>query len=88
MVCLTKLDHEYECPFCWQRVQIILNETLIVGDSNQIDYTKISDKVPQNAAPKQPVILIGSSATAGSMGQNSSHLMTGGEELELEELKP
>lgn len=27
-------NHEYECPFCWQRVQIILNETLIVGDSN------------------------------------------------------
>ena len=42
---LTKnLDHEYECPFCWQRVQIILNETLIIGDNSQIDYTKLTDK--------------------------------------------
>lgn len=38
------LDHEYECPFCFSRVQIILNETLYVGDSNQLDYTRISDR--------------------------------------------
>ena len=26
------IDHEYECPFCFAHVQIILNETLLIGD--------------------------------------------------------
>lgn len=32
------VDHEYECPFCYYKAQIILHETLLVGDANQLDY--------------------------------------------------
>ena len=39
-----QIDHEYECPFCFANVQIILNETLLVGDSGQIDYTRLTER--------------------------------------------
>lgn len=35
---LTAADHDYECPFCFYKAQIILHETLLVGDTNQFDY--------------------------------------------------
>lgn len=25
-------NHEYECPFCFAKVEIILNESLLIGD--------------------------------------------------------
>ena len=36
------IDHEHECPFCFAHVQIILNETLLIGDPSQLDYSKIN----------------------------------------------
>lgn len=34
------LNHECDCPFCFAKVQIILNESLLVGDQQQLDYSK------------------------------------------------
>ena len=31
-------DHDYECPYCFQKAQIILSEQMLVGDSVQLDY--------------------------------------------------
>lgn len=41
------IDHEYECPFCFAHVQIILNETLLIGDVSQIDYSRVADRTTQ-----------------------------------------
>jgi hypothetical protein len=41
VICLFVIDHECECPFCLAKVQIILSESLIVGDAAQIDYTRV-----------------------------------------------
>lgn len=37
------LDHEHECPFCYYKAQIVLSETLLVGDASQIDYSRTKD---------------------------------------------
>jgi hypothetical protein len=37
------LDHEYECPFCCKKAQIILSTQLIVGDTKQLDYPTTLD---------------------------------------------
>ena len=41
------MNHEHECPFCFQRVQIILSTQMLVGTSNQLDYNKTIDKISQ-----------------------------------------
>lgn len=41
-------NHEYECPFCFAQCQIILSESLMVGDSAQIDYTRIQKNLNQS----------------------------------------
>ena len=41
------MNHEHECPFCFQRVQIILSTQMLVGTYNQLDYNKTIDKISQ-----------------------------------------
>lgn len=43
------VDHEYECPFCYFKVQIILSQSLLVGDSAQLDYSRTKDLLAQHA---------------------------------------
>ena len=38
------LDHDYECPFCFAKVIIVLSTSMIVGDAQQLDYQKTLDK--------------------------------------------
>jgi len=58
------VDHECECPFCSAKVQIILSESLIVGDAAQIDYTRIH--TVQCSSPEN---------YASSLGVSSSHFL-------------
>ena len=44
-----RADHEYECPFCYFKVQIILSQSLLVGDSAQLDYSRTKDLLAQHA---------------------------------------
>jgi len=37
-------NHEYECPFCPKKAQIILSEQMLVGDAQQLDYQRTIDK--------------------------------------------
>ena len=76
-----------ECPICFARVQIILNETLLIGDVSQIDYTKTSDKVAPYAPNKQQNFPYGSSA-AGSLGHDSSRMISVDAEIDLDDIKP
>jgi hypothetical protein len=64
-----------------------LNETLLIGDVSQLDYTKVSDKVAPYAPNKQQNFPYGSSA-AGSIGHDSSRLISIDAELEFDEIKP
>jgi hypothetical protein len=59
---LFAIDHECECPFCLAKVQIILSESLIVGDAAQIDYTRIH--TVQSSSPKN---------YQSSLGDSSQH---------------
>ena len=38
-------NHDYECPFCYQKAQIIMSESLIVGDTLQLDYSRTVERV-------------------------------------------
>lgn len=37
-------NHDYECPFCFAKVIIVLSTSMIVGDAQQLDYQKTLDK--------------------------------------------
>ena len=38
-------NHDYECPFCYQKAQIIMSESLLVGDNQQLDYSRTAERV-------------------------------------------
>ena len=38
-------NHDYECPFCYQKAQIIMSESLVVGDTLQLDYSRTVERV-------------------------------------------
>jgi hypothetical protein len=40
---ILNIDHEYECPFCYFKVQIIMDESLHIGDASQLDYSRTCD---------------------------------------------
>lgn len=46
---LYRLDHEYDCPFCFAHVQIILSTTLLIGDATQLDYSRAPDKTTKQS---------------------------------------
>jgi hypothetical protein len=37
-------NHEYECPFCSKKAQIILSTQLLVGDQSQVEYPMSIDQ--------------------------------------------
>ena len=73
-----RLDHDYECPFCYQKAHIILSEQMLVGDSHQLDYQRTIDK----ASPAERISLarqMGMQNSLTQTGMSSSHgIISGG----------
>lgn len=73
------LDHDYECPFCYYKAQIILHETLLVGDSNQLDYQRTVDKL--TPLEKQRLGLTVMPGSSSDSHDDESMVFTNGLEL-------
>jgi len=71
----------YECPFCFfHEVKIILSESLLVGDAQQLNYSRTIDKAIPLQRPKMPSgsnIGAGAGATGalGAIGLGSGAIM-------------
>lgn len=73
------IDHDYECPFCCYKAQIILHETLLVGDTNQLDYQRTVDKLTQ--LEKQRLGLTVMPGSSQDSNEDESIVFTNGLEL-------